>query len=336
VNKSTGDIGLTPDSRTTLIGFAAALLLSAASSVAQAAYPERPIRIIVPSAAGGSTDILTRMVATQMSQQLGQAIVVENKPGAGTAIGAQMLASAKPDGYTLMLTTNSTFTLNPALSRHKLSYDPAREFEPIGTVADLPLVIAIHSSHGIGSIRELVAAAGAAPEKYRFSSFGEGSGSHFAGVNFAAETGITLGHVPYQGGPPAMNAVLSGQVPVTVNSVLVVLPHIRAGTVRPLAVTTPGRSGLLPDVPTLAELGYPEAGLEGWSAIVVPRGTPADVKARLQAALAAVMGDALLRKKLVDAGFDPAHRTLANWSDFVSAETARFRRVVDRAGLARD
>ncbi|VCU69289.1 Tripartite tricarboxylate transporter family receptor [Pigmentiphaga humi] len=314
----------------------AAVLLAAASLAVQASYPDRPLRLIVPSAAGGSTDLLARQISIPLSRQLGQPVVVENKPGAGTAIGAQSLAAARPDGYTLMLTTNSTFTLNPALSRHAPTYDPVKDFEPVATIADLPLVLAIRASYGISTVQELIAAAKAAPDTYRFSSFGQGTGSHFAGANFEAETGVKLGHVPYQGGPPSVHAMLGGQTAMTVNSVMILLPHIKAGTVRALAVTTPQRSGLLPDVPTLAEAGYPQAGLEGWSAIVAPRGTPAEAISQLQAALSTIMAEAAFRKQLVESGFDPAYRIIGNWAEFVTAETNRFRQIVERTGLARD
>jgi tripartite-type tricarboxylate transporter receptor subunit TctC len=324
--------------RTSALLHAAAWACASFAAVlpAQAAgYPEKPVQIVVPFPPGGAGDVMGRLLARQLESRLGQPVVVDNKPGAGTAIGAQFVANAKPDGYTLLLSSNSTYTLNPAI-QPKLSYDPVKAFEPVGMVANMALILVAHPSVQENSVQQLVAAAKAAPEKYMYGSFGNGTVSHFSGEMFKAAAGVKMTHVPYRGSAPAMTDLVGGQIPLAFDSVVAAVPHIRTGKIKPLAVTTTTRSALLPDVPTVAESGYAGYQMSSWIVLVAPRGLPPEVKQKLEQALAAAMDDAELRDKLKGVGFEPAYAPIKDWSGMVGKDIARLRKIAEQSNIKAD
>ncbi|MDM0041374.1 tripartite tricarboxylate transporter substrate binding protein [Variovorax sp. J22G21] len=311
--------------------FAGSLVFIAGLASA-AGYPERPLVLVAPFSAGGAADVLARILAKKLEEQLGQPVVVENKPGAGTAIGAAAVANAKPDGYTLLISSNSTFTLNPAL-QSKLSYDPAKGFDAIGMVGSVALAVLVNPSVAANGVKELVAAAKASPDKYVYGSFGNGTSSNFAGAMFNASTGLSMTHIPYKGSAPLMTDLIGGQIPVSFDTVVAAGPQRKNGKVKVLAVTTAKRSALMPDVPTVAESGYPGYELNAWIALVAPRGLPADVKARLEKALATTMATADTQDRMKNAGFEPGYQAIPDWAGMVTADTARMRKIAEQSQI---
>lgn len=297
-----------------------------------AGYPERPVMLIAPYPAGGAADVLARILGKKLEEQLGQPVVVENKPGAGTAIGAAAVANAKPDGYTLLISSNSTFTLNPALQT-QLSYDPVKGFEPIGMVGSVALALLVHASVAANTVPQLVAAAKAHPDKFVYGSFGNGTTSNFAGAMFNEAAGLHMTQIPYKGSAPLMTDLIGGQIPLSFDTVVAAAPQLRSGKIKVLAVTTAKRSTLMPDVPTVAQAGYPGFEMNAWLALVAPRGLPADVKARLVAALAALMASPDTQEKMKAAGFEPAYSTIPDWAGMVTADIARMRAIAERAQI---
>ncbi len=311
----------------------ASLAVLLAGGVAHAAdYPERPVQLVIPFPPGGSIDVLGRLLSRELQVRLGQPFVVENKAGAGTAIAAQQVARAKPDGYTLLLSSNSTYTLNPALMP-KPGYDPVEAFEPVAMVANVALVLVVNNQVPAKTLGEFVSLAKAESGRYAYGSFGNGTAAHFAGEMLAATTGVPLLHVPYRGSAMAMTDLVGGQIPAVIDSVVAAAPHIRSGKIRPLAVTTAKRTALLPDVPTIAESGYPGFELGAWIALVGPRGLPADVKLKVSQALQDALGNAEVRKQLIAAGFDPGYAAIPQWGEQIGGEIRRLRSVAEKAGI---
>jgi len=276
---------------------------------ARAAFPDKPITIAVAFPPGGATDVLARVLARQMQLQLpGSNFVVENKPGAGTTVGAQAVANAAPDGYTLMFGGSGTWTLNPAL-KPKLPYDTLKSFEAIGTVGVLPLMLLAHPSAPFNNVKDLVAHAKANPGKLNYASYGTGTPSHFAGEMFKAATGVDIVHVPYKGSAPAMQDLIGGQVPMSFDTNVIAMPQIKAGKIKPLAVTTAKRLSTQPDVPTLAESGLPGFEMAAFMSFVAPRGLPEGVRTTLVNALAEAMKSqstqAELAKSGLEVGYEP-------------------------------
>ncbi len=313
--------------------FVAGLL--AACGIAQAAWPERPVTLVAPYPAGGAADVLSRLLAKKLEEQVGQPVIVDNKPGAGTAIGAGAVANAKPDGYTLLVSSNSTFTMNPAL-QSKLPYDPARSFDAIGVVGSVALAVLVNPSVPAHSVQQLVAAAKAHPDKFVYGSFGNGTSSNFAGAMFNAATGLKMMHVPYRGSAPLMTDLIGGQVPVSFDTVVAAAPQLQGGKIRVLAVTSAKRSALLPNVPTVAESGYPGFDMSAWIAVVAPHGLPPDVRARLEKAFAAVLASPDTQEKMKAAGFEPGWQQVPDWAGFVTTEIARMKAIAERAQIRLD
>ncbi|MDM0035608.1 tripartite tricarboxylate transporter substrate binding protein [Variovorax sp. J22P271] len=316
------------------LGFAAlcTLGLHAAPALAQDNWPSRPITMVVPFPPGGGGDAQGRLLALKLTEKLGQNVIVDNRPGAGTAIGAAYVANAKADGYTLLMSSASTFTLNPAI-RKTLPYDPVKSFEPIGIVSRVGLVMLAHPSVPVNNVKELVAAAKGAPDKYAYASFGAGTSSHFAAEMALQAMGIRLVHVPYKGSGPAMTDLIGGQVPFSFDTVTAALPQIKAGKVKAIAVTTAKRSALMPGVPTFAESGYPAAVLDSWGMVVAPRGLPPVVHARLEKALAETLADPAVRKGFADQGVEPGFVGSAQAAAQLEAELPLMRAVAVRANI---
>ena len=298
-------------------------------------YPERPIKFVIPYAAGGATDILGRLLASGLSEKLGQPVVVENRPGAGTVLAAGQVAKAAPDGYTLLAGASTTLTLNPAI-RNNLPYDPVNSFTPLGLVADMGLVLLVNNDVPVRTLKELVAQAKAAPDKFSYGSFGTGSSVHFGGEMLKSVTGMRMMHVPFNGSSPSLTALMGGQVQVAVDTVVASTPLVKAGKVRAIAALGPQRLELLPDVPTVAESGYPGFDMGTWFAFLAPAGLPAPVQRKLEKALADVMASAELKKKMLDLGLTPAWGNGEALRSRVECELPLMRAVAARADIRVD
>ena len=303
-----------------------------APAVAEESFPSRPITIVVPFPPGGGGDVQTRLVAQKLSEKLGQSVIVDNKPGAGTAIGAGFVANAKPDGYTLLMSSASTFTLNPAI-RKSLPYDPVKSFEPLGIISRVGLVLLANPKVPVNNLAELAALAKAAPDKYSYASFGAGTSSHFAAEMALQAMGIRLMHVPYKGSGPAMTDLIGGQVPFSFDTVTAALPQVKAGKVKAIAITTAKRSPLMPEVPTFAESGYPSAVLDTWGMMAAPRGLPPAVHATLEKALAESMADPAVRKGFAEQGVEAGFVDSAKAAAQLEAELPLMRAIAQRANI---
>ena len=317
-----------------LMAGAATLALPLAHAQAQS-YPDRPIKLVVPFAPGGATDILGRLLATSLGERLGQPVVVENRPGAGTVVAGALVAKAPPDGYTLLLGASTTLTLNPVI-RNPLPYDPLRSFTPLGLVADMGLVLVAHNETPARTLPELVALAKADPDKLSYGSFGTGSSVHFGGEMLKTATGMRMVHVPFNGSSPSLTALMGGQVQVAVDTVVATTPLIKAGKIRPIAALGPQRLPLLPQVPTVAESGYPGFAMDTWFAFLAPAGLPAPIQKKLEKALADTMAEPAMKKKLVDIGLSPAWGPGSALQERIERELPQMRAVAARADIKVD
>ena len=286
--------------KSTLRGVVGALFLSLATS-ASAAYPDKPIRLIVPFAAGGTTDIVARIVATGLSKELGQTVVVENRGGGGGAIGAEALVRSTNDGYTLGVATVSTMGTNPA-TNPKTPYDPVKDFAPITNLVNVPNVITVNPKVPAKTLQELIALLKAKPGEYSYASAGTGSISHLDGEQFKSVTKTDMVHVPYRGSGPALNDTLAGQVQIQLDNLPSSLPHIKSGGLRALAVAAPARLDYLPDVPTFAEAGVPEVNNMAWYGLVAPAGTPPEIVQKIRDAAVKAMEQPDIRARLIESG----------------------------------
>lgn len=314
---------------------AAAAIPAAMSSAWAQAWPARPVNLIVPFPAGGTTDVLARALGQELSKSLGQPVVVENRPGAGTVVAGALVAKAPPDGYTLLLGASTTLTLNPAI-RNPLPYDPLRSFTPLGLVADMGLVLVAHNETPARTLPELVALAKADPDKLSYGSFGTGSSVHFGGEMLKTATGMRMVHVPFNGSSPSLTALMGGQVQVAVDTVVATTPLIKAGKIRPIAALGPQRLALLPQVPTVAESGYPGFAMDTWFAFLAPAGLPAPIQKKLEKALADAMAEPAMKKKLVDIGLSPAWGPASALQERIERELPQMRAVAARADIKVD
>jgi len=323
----------TPNRKTRRLLLAACAGAACGPLAARAAgYPDHPVTLVVPYPPGGATDVVGRIVARGLSQRLGQPVVVENKAGAGTAIGAGAVAQAAPDGHTLLISSNTTFTINAAL-KAKLPYDPLASFESIGTIGSSPLVLIAHPSLPASSVRDVVALARAQPGRLTMASFGTGTTSHFAVEMFRLMTGADVVHVPYKGSAPAMQDLIGGQVQLAFDTNVASIPEIRAGRVKGIAVSSLAPSPTLPELPSIARSGYPDFEMVPWIAIVAPRGLPAPARQALTRAFAATIADPAVRADLEKVGVDVAYEPPERYEARVSRELPRLRAYVHKAGL---
>jgi tripartite-type tricarboxylate transporter receptor subunit TctC len=315
--------------------FFVALLFGALAGLglepANAAYPDKPVRVIVPFAPGGATDVVARSLATRLAQIWNQPVVVENKPGAGGNIGADIVAKAPADGYTVLLASPAEIVINPHLYAH-MPYDPARDLAPVTKIAAAPLVLVVHPSVPAHNVAELIAWIKSQKGGVSYASSGTGGPQHLAAEQFRLMTGTNLVHVPYKGGAPAVNDLLAGQVPMFFAGLPPALPHIKAGTLRALAVTTSARWPSLPDVPTVAESGLPGFNIENWQGIFVPAGTPPEIVAKLAHDIATVASEKEFADRLTAQGAAPATMSPADFTIFVRAENAKYGRLVKESG----
>lgn len=296
------------------------------TSLAADAYPSQPIKLVLPFAAGGQSDVIARMVAERLRPALGQPVVVENVAGAGGMIAAARVARAPADGYTLFLPNASTLTIAPHLQES--SGVKASSFEPIATVSQFPLVLVVNSNSPYKSLAEVIAAAKSKPGKISFASPGVGTTPHLAGESFSQEAGISITHVPYKGGAPALNDLLSGQVDLYFEAPATIVSQIQGGKLRPLAVTGQKRMASLPNVPTVTEQGFPKLTLESWSAFVAPKGTPSAIIDRLRSEIEKVVKSEDFERKLEERGFEPLSSSRAELARMIQGDNARWAQVI--------
>jgi tripartite-type tricarboxylate transporter receptor subunit TctC len=314
------------------VALAAALL---AGPAAADSYPSRAIRVVVPFSAGGTVDILARLVGAKLQLAWGQPVVVDNRTGAGGNLGADQVAKAEPDGYTVLVTSSPPLSINASLYRD-LPFDPARDFAPVSLLADVPNLLEIHPRLPVRSVGELVAYAKAHPGKLNFASQGNGTTSHLAGELFKIKAGIDITHVPYRGTAPALNDLVAGNVDLMFDNLVSSLPFVRAGNLRPLAVGSTARSAALPDVPTLIESGFADFETTAWFAMVAPAATPPNIVARLSTAVAAALHQADVAARLSDLGATTMASTPAQLGARIRSEIDRWSAVVRAAGITID
>ena len=313
------------------LGAVAATGLMGAPAFAQA-WPARPISLIVPFPAGGTTDVLARAVGLELSKSLGQPVVVESRPGAGATLGADFVAKSKPDGYTLLMGAVH-HTIATSVYK-KLPYDFQRDFAPVSTVALVPNVLVVNPAVPAKNVKELLALAKAEPGKLTYGSNGNGTGQHLIGAQFESMGGVQMLHVPYKGSGPLTTDLLGGQITMSFDTITPVLPHIKAGKLRALAVTTNKRSAALPDVPTLDETGLKGFNLGTWFGVLAPAATPRDIVARLSTELARIVNSPEFRKKMDDIGAEPVGNTPEQMARQIAEDTERFARLVKDAKVA--
>jgi len=315
---------------------ACALALCATSSTfsfAQADYPTKPITLIVPFPAGGTTDLVARALGEQLSKSLGQPVLVESRPGAGTTLGADFVAKAKPDGYTLLMGAVH-HTIATSVYK-KLPYDFQKDLAPITTVAMVPNVLSVNAAlTPAKNVAELVALAKAEPGKLTYGSNGNGTAQHLIGTLFQQDTGTVLLHVPYKGSAPLTTDLLGGQVTMSFDSITPVIQHIKAGKLRALAVATPTRSSLLPDVPTMQEAGLKGFNIETWYGVLAPAATPKEIVAKLNTEMLKIIKSPEFVQRMKDAGCEPLGSSSADMAKRIADETAKFAKIVKDGKIA--
>ena len=312
------------------LAVAGGLLLYAGWSAAQD-YPARTVRIIVPQSAGGSTDVVARIIAQRLTDVLGQTIIVDNRPGSGSINGSDLVAKAAPDGHTLLVVAGS-FTINPNM-RRSLPFDPVADFAPITQLATLPHLLVVHPSVPVRSVKELIALIKARPGEMNYASSGIATSTHMAAELFKHLTGTNMVNVAYKGGGPAIVAMIVGECQVNFATISTALPQVRARRLRPLAVTTTRRSAAAPEYPTLAETGVRGYNHSSWVGLLAPAGTPAIVIARLHEESAKVVQSPAIKSRLLRDGLEAAGDTPQEFAAFIREEIARWARVVKAAGL---
>ncbi|CAM5779068.1 Bug family tripartite tricarboxylate transporter substrate binding protein [Rhizobacter fulvus] len=307
------------------------VLAAVATDAAAQAYPNKPIRLIVPYAAGGATDLMARSIAQKLGTGLGVQVIVDNRGGAGGNIAAEMAAKAPPDGYTLFFGATGQLVINPALYA-KLNFDPMKDFAPIGLVGQLPLFLTVPATSPVNSVAELVAAVRAKPDKFNYGSSGIGGTTHLAMEMLKAHTGMSITHVPYKGTAAAVNDMLGGSLQVMFDAWATTGTHVHSGKLRFLAVSSAARSSFEPKVPTVAESGYPGFDLGVWYALLAPAGTPPDVIARLSAETAKVTAQPELKQIFATMGMEPMTGSAEQLGSFMRSEAVKWAKVVRDSG----
>jgi tripartite-type tricarboxylate transporter receptor subunit TctC len=321
-------------SRFTTLALAIALPGIAVQAHAQA-YPSQPIKIIVPFTAGGTTDILARTIGQKLSEAWRQPVIVENRPGAGGNIGADVVAKAKPDGYTILMGTIGTQSINASLYA-KMPYDAAKDFAPITLVAMVPNVLVVHPAVNARTVGELVALAKAKPGELNFASSSTGGSPHLSGEMFKQMTGANIVHVPYKGSAPAITDLLGGQVSLMFDNLPSALPQVKAGKLRALGVTSARRSQAAPDIPTIAESGVPGYEVDSWFGILAPAATPKEIVSKLNVEIVRILKIPEVRERLLEQGAEPVGDTPEHFAEHIRRETAKWARVVKASGAKAD
>lgn len=309
-------------------------LLGGTSALAQA-YPTKPVTIIVPFAAGGTTDILARIIGQALTAELGQSVVVDNRAGAGGNIGGQAAAKAAPDGHTLFMGTVGTHAINASLYK-KMPFDPVKDFAPLTRVANVPNLLVANPAQPYKSVKDLIAYAKANPGKVNFGSSGNGSSIHLSGELFKSLAKVDMQHVPYKGSAPAVTDLLGNQIGIMFDNMPSAIQHVRSGKLVPLAVTTAKRSPELPNVPTIAEAGVPGYEATLWFGMFAPAGTPAPVLAKLNAAIVKVLAQPDVKKKINEQGAEVYSETPEQFAAFIQAESVKWGKVVKESGASLD
>jgi len=307
-------------------------IVVASSAVHAQEYPSRTVRIVVPQPPGGGTDTIARLIADRLSKQLGQAFIVENRPGAGTLVGTEVVARAAPDGYTLLVGLNGNMAVNPSLYKN-LSYDPIRDFTPVAMLANYPFLLVVNKDLPAKSVKDLIAMAKAKPGTVNYASAGNGTGQHLAMELFKMLTGANFTHVPYRGAQAAYIDVFSGQVPIFFDNISTAAAQVKGGMVRALAITTKERSKKLPELPTIAESGIPTYEYHTWFGLWAPNKTPRPIIEKLNAEVRKALSDPDVIKNISASSGEPATMPLADIEPFVKAEIAKWAEVVKKAGI---
>ncbi|KQP41581.1 tripartite tricarboxylate transporter substrate binding protein [Pseudorhodoferax sp. Leaf274] len=313
---------------------AAAAALLPLGAAAQA-YPNKPITMVVPFSAGGTTDILARIVGQALTAELGQSVVIDNRAGAGGNIGGQLAARAPADGYTLFMGTVGTHAINESLYK-KMPFDPIKDFAPLSRVANVPNLLVAHPAQPFKTVPELIAYAKANPGKINFGSSGSGSSIHLSGELFKSMAKVDMVHIPYKGSAPAVNDLLGNQIAIMFDNMPSAIQHVRAGKLRAIAVTTAKRSPELPNVPTIAEAGVPGYEATSWFGLFAPAGTPAPIVAQLNKAIVKVLNTPDVKQKIAAQGGDVVAETPEQFAAFIKAETAKWGKVVQESGASVD
>jgi len=304
------------------------------SALAQANYPDHPIKFVVPYPPGGGTDVVARIVQPRLQAVLGQNIVIDNRGGAGGSLGSDVVAKSAPDGYTVLFTLSS-HTINPAIFP-KLPFDTIKDFEPVGLVASLPQLLAANMAVPVRNVADVVAQAKAAPDKFSFASVGNGSPGHLAGELMVLRTGAQMAHIPYRGGGPAVTDVMGGQVPLLWVSIPAAAAQVKAGKLRPLAVSTLKRSATFPDVPTMQEAGVPDFEVDSWYAMLVPAKTPRPIIDKLNKALNAVLAEPAIRAQLLDQGAEAVGGSPEALGKVIATEVPKWIKLAKDANIKAD
>ena len=299
------------------------------------AWPDKTLTLIVPFPPGGSTDTLARSIGLKMQEKLGQAVIVDNKAGATGTIGAALVKRAAPDGYTVLVSSLGPFVIAPHLLKN-VPYDAGRDFDLLTVAVQAPNVLVVPAASPLKSVADVIAALKKSPDKMSFASSGNGSSDHLTAELFWLQTGTSGTHVPYKGGAPAISDLLGGQVDASFQNINAILPHVASGKLRALAVTGAKRSALLPQVPTLTESGVKDADVYSWQGIAAPKGLPADVKAKLHAAIVAALNDQAVKPKLLEVGFEIVANTPEQFAAFQAAESARWKQLIDSRKITAD
>lgn len=318
--------------RAAVLACIASLAGAGAGSALAQNYPTRAVRIVVPQAPGAQSELFARLLGQKLSESLGQPVVNDPRPGAGGAIGAEVAARAAPDGYTLLMATNSTHGSNPALYS-KLPYDPVRDFAPITLTVGMPYVLSVHPSLPVATLKQLIAFAKSRPGQLNYASAGNGSTHQLCGELFQSMTRISIVHVPYKGGPPATAATIGGEVSMLFNTVGSVHPNVKSGRLRALAVTTSSRADPLPDVPTMAEAGLPGFEMQSWFGLLAPAATPKPIISRLNAETIKALNTPEMKSAIATMGANSMSGSPEQFADYIRTEIARIGEIVKAAGI---
>lgn len=318
-----------------VLAAAVALAAFGASSASSESYPSRPVTLIVPAAAGGATDVLARIVAEPLGKALGQPVIVENRAGAGGVLGMQVVSKAAPDGYTIAMGNIGPNAINVSLHK-KLPYDNAKDFVAIGRVAEMPNIVVTQPDRPLDSVKDMIAFAKANPGKLDFASSGVGQSIHMSGELFKVMAGVDMTHVPYKGSGPAVQDLLAGHVTLMFDNLASSMPHVKAGKLKALAVTSAERWPAAKDIPTVAESGVPGFEVVAWFGLMAPAGTPQDIVARLNTELGKILGDPAIRDRLAALGAEASPTSPQEFASFIAAETMKWAEVQKKANIQQE
>jgi tripartite-type tricarboxylate transporter receptor subunit TctC len=321
--------------RLVLLALAAFMMALQSGNAAAAGFPDRPVRIVVPFPAGGSNDVVARLLAAKLTEIWGQSVVIDNRSGAGGNLGAENVARSAPDGLTLLLTAPGPLAVNQSLFTH-ISFNPMEDFAPVALIASVPIVLAVNPAVKATTVVELIALAKAAPGTLNFGSSGYGSTNHLAGELFKSLAGINIVHVAYRGAAPAMNDLVAGQIPMMFDNMPAIRPQVLGGTIRAIAIAGTSRSPLFPDLPTMVEAGVPGFEASSWFGLVAPAKTPPDVMKTLIEAVTKALQDPETAKKLADVGAEPGTLSGNAFGTFLRAEADKWGKVVKTSGAKVD